>query len=41
MSTSTAAPLELTNPGIADDISFEAPLTTKAFIVSRQDPSPS
>ena len=33
--------LHVTNPGAADDISFEAPLNTKAFIVSRQGPSPS
>jgi hypothetical protein len=33
--------LHVTTPGVADDISFEAPLSTKAFIVSRQGPSPS
>jgi hypothetical protein len=27
--------------GVADDISFEGALCTKAFIVSRQGPSPS
>jgi hypothetical protein len=27
--------LHVTNPETADDISFEAPLNTKAFVVSR------
>ena len=39
--TASSGTVTCNQPGVADDISFEAPLRTKAFIVAREGPSPS